>query len=466
MKFGAGNTVRLCAAGLIAVSAALSAPVARADGAFPGSESILTPAALPHHIILATNFGLVTSRDDGATWTWSCEQTLSELPSLYQMGAPPLNRIYAVGTNGLVFTDDQSCTWALARGLTPGTTLLDAFPDPSDVDRVLAIAAGAAEAGVTFEILESTNAGATFEATRYTAAAGDQLTGVEIAPSSSSIVYLTMTVGRAFVPALVRSDDGGVTWVVRDLGAALGAGTNQIRLIAIDPEDPDTVYLRVGSSTGERLAITHDGGLTVSTPVTFDGGVLTAFARLPSGALVVAGALKFQPVAYRSRDRGATFEPLAPPAGFRAFGTRADLLYGVTEYGPTDMMPGRWAIGVSHDEGTTWTPLFTYDQVRAIEPCIKSQCQVDCLTRAGLGQWPATFCAADPGSAGQGGGGGGGQGGATGGAGGEGGGQSSGDGGGCRCAVLNGSGAPIGTLLLAAIGLRLLARRRSRRLKS
>ncbi|MES1210484.1 MAG: hypothetical protein ABUS79_31475, partial [Pseudomonadota bacterium] len=39
-----------------------SAP-ARADGAFPNSQNIMTPAALPHEIVLGTNFGLVISTD-------------------------------------------------------------------------------------------------------------------------------------------------------------------------------------------------------------------------------------------------------------------------------------------------------------------------------------------------------------------------------------------------------------------
>ena len=70
---------------------------ARADGAFPNSLSILTPAQLPNETLLATNFGLVMSFDHDQTWIWSCEQQpLNSFATLYQMGPPPLNRIYAV----------------------------------------------------------------------------------------------------------------------------------------------------------------------------------------------------------------------------------------------------------------------------------------------------------------------------------------------------------------------------------
>ena len=40
---------------------------ARANGAFPDAENILTPADRPQEIVLVTNFGLVTSTDGGTT---------------------------------------------------------------------------------------------------------------------------------------------------------------------------------------------------------------------------------------------------------------------------------------------------------------------------------------------------------------------------------------------------------------
>src|SRR6516162_7293685 len=67
---------------------------ARADGAFPDSDSIVVPASLPGEIVLGTNFGVLLSVDDGDTWTWTCEQAGNTFGSHYQMGAPPLNRLF------------------------------------------------------------------------------------------------------------------------------------------------------------------------------------------------------------------------------------------------------------------------------------------------------------------------------------------------------------------------------------
>ena len=80
-------------AAVVAVAMTLPAVGAHANGAFPDSLNILTPATLPHETLLATNFGLVMSFDGEQTWTWSCEQTLNSFATLYQMGASPRNRI-------------------------------------------------------------------------------------------------------------------------------------------------------------------------------------------------------------------------------------------------------------------------------------------------------------------------------------------------------------------------------------
>lgn len=363
---------------------------ARADGAFPDSQSILTPAALPHEIALATNFGLVLSTDDGGTWTWTCEQTLNAYGGLYQMGAPPRNRLYAVAPAGLVFSDDSACTWSLASGAVSGMNVLDAFPDPSNPDRVFVVAAETADGGITYALFESIDGGATVSTLRYTADAGDHITGVEIARSDPTVVYVTLTSGTTFTPKLGRSTDGGKTWQLHDLGAALGAGITSIRLMAVDPQDATRAFLRVGGAAGELIAVTSDGGATVQMPLSFPGGIVSAFARLDDGRVIVGGVMGVDPVAFASSDHGATFTPLPAPPHLRALGARGALLYAVAD----DVADG-YAIATSTDEGMTWKPLMRYDQIQAIQACAKAQCQTDCLARADLDQWPTSFCSAD-----------------------------------------------------------------------
>src|SRR5215831_1213059 len=92
-------------------TAALAPARASANGAFPDSLSILLPPDRPHEIILATNFGLLVSEDDGAKWNWVCEQAVASQARLYQMGPPPTDRLLAVSPLALVTSSNGACSW-------------------------------------------------------------------------------------------------------------------------------------------------------------------------------------------------------------------------------------------------------------------------------------------------------------------------------------------------------------------
>src|SRR6185503_6760505 len=157
-------------------------------------------------------------------------------------------------------------------------------------------------------------------------------------------------------------------------------------------------------------------------------GNFTSYVRLPSGTILIGAMVEFatRPGLFRSRDRGATFEEVARPPSIRALSQRNGVVYAAT-----DNFGDGYALGTSADEGTTWTALMTYADVKAINPCLKTACQASCQTQVDLSLWPDTVCTADPPATGTGGGGGAGGTGGGGGAGGTmtGGGGASGKGG-------------------------------------
>src|SRR5438552_1869622 len=81
----------------------------------------------------------------------------------------------------------------------------------------------------------------------------DNVTGVEIARSAPSTIYVTMTSGPTFMRKVARTTNGGAHWDVSDLTAVLGTGS--IRLVAVDPQNPMRIYLRLGGGSGDRLAV-------------------------------------------------------------------------------------------------------------------------------------------------------------------------------------------------------------------
>jgi hypothetical protein len=368
---------------LAAVASVLGARRACADGAFPQSMSVLVPAARPHEIVLATNFGIITSADDGVTWTWSCEQDQRGSRDLYQYGAAAKLRLFARDAIGLAFTDDGGCSWGVAGGGgLAASVVTDAFPDPVDPMRVLAVVAP-----VPYRLLESGDAGSTFGVLRYTAATGVSISSVEIARSDPRTAYLvTLSSGSTFVTRLVRSTDGGTSWKEQDVTGAVGPGS--ARIIAIDPDEPMRVFLRLNADSGDKLVITEDGGATFRAPLELTGGSLNGFALLASGTILATGMVGVDPVLYRSRDRGLTFETVAHPPKLWGLAQRGGTLYGAAQTGE------RFAAGTSTDEGTTWQALMSYDQVAAIDSCVKSACQDVCQTQVDLGLWDQAVCSA------------------------------------------------------------------------
>jgi hypothetical protein len=381
------------------------ARLAHADGAFPDSDSIVVPDALPEEIFLGTNFGLVLSVDGGVTWTWTCEQPGNAFGNHYQMGASPTNRLYAQARGStsatLAYSDDTGCSWQVADGAVAGATVLDAFADPTDAGRVLALVSRSGDAGASYEAWESSDGGATFATRRY--ATPDALTGVETARSDPATVYLTLIgVGDGGpIPELARSTDGGATWTLHDLSPGLGAHILNLRLIAVDPDDAGTVFLRVSGGSGEQVAVTRDGGATVAPVLTFTAGTVAAFARVPAtGDLIVGGVSGLNSVAFQSTDDGATFQPLPTPPHLRALAARGSRLYGVA-----DNYTDGYAIGTSDDEGMTWQPLVSFGGdpgdptvavIGSVTACVAALCQSDCLTRANMGQWAPDVCGVTP----------------------------------------------------------------------
>jgi hypothetical protein len=227
---------------------------------------------LPDDIFLATNFGLETSLDDGQTWTYACEQTQNNFATLYQVGPPPTNRIFATSLARFIYTDDQSCNWSVGGGAASGATVSDLFPDPTNSKRVLAVVAIAVDAGISYQIVQSSDGGATFAAQPlYTAASGDDISGVEISRSSPTTIYLTLTSGTTHAPKIAQSTNNGASWQLHDLTTHLPPGTNFVRLIAVDPTSPQKVFMRIRSpsdgGTMEGVAVTTDGGTTAGTPL-------------------------------------------------------------------------------------------------------------------------------------------------------------------------------------------------------
>ena len=382
---------------LVALPIALGATQARANGALPASYGILLPADKPQEVVLATNFGMIISEDAGKSWLWTCERPETSFGYLYGVGPQPRDRIYALSPDtGLAASDDGSCTWQRSGGALSSLVASDFFVDSTNADRVVAIAAPIDS--VTGDIgppavFQSMDGGTTFaETPLYAAPAGANIVSLEIARSNPMVIYLAMYTTPDRHPRLVRSSDGGQTWVERDVEASLGA--NEFRILTVDPDDENVLYLRVIALGMESVAVTRDAGMTLATPVTITKGTLSAFARLASGTVLVAGLLSqdaggMTGTAYRSTDGGSTFVPwaLTPQPHILGLAERGGILY-VAGKNYSD----GWALATSHDEGVTIAPLSTYADVHGIKPCAMAMCGDQCKLVSSQAVWTNDVC--------------------------------------------------------------------------
>jgi photosystem II stability/assembly factor-like uncharacterized protein len=403
---------------------------ARANGAFPDEFSVQFPPDAPHRILIGANFGLLVSEDDGATWRYSCEPWIvagsnaavnpEASVSFYQVTAD--GKLLAAAVN-ITRSSDQACTWPIATGLQ-GQIISDIFASPSDATLVLAIV----DVSSGSYLVASHDGAQSFDATRLRNENGELLTGIEIARSDPATMYATSLATSGDGATLLRSMDGGANWTPHTIPAAQGT---QPRILAVDPLDKDTVYVRLLAALKDAIAITTDGGQNFQTLLEIDGR-FTSFLRSTDGTLY-AGTSGGQ---LHVRPPGAASFTARPAPHLRCLGQR----YGEPKriYACGDSVNDGYSLYWSEDGGLTFTPVMKFTDIQGPLSC--SQVATNCAAHwerikavLGIGAVP---------DAGQGGGGGGGGGGTS--------------PGGSSCATVGAGAATL--LLLLAFSLR----RRSR----
>jgi hypothetical protein len=338
---------------------------ARANGAFPDEMSVQFPATAPHRILLGTNFGLVISEDDGATWRYACEPYVTTGSSanlsaanvsFYQVTA---DGAFLADSINLTRSDDVGCTWPTSGGSVSAAVISDIFADPTDPTFVLAIVANVNGTS----IVGSHDGGKTFGSPSYSTP--DLLTGIESSRSTPGVVYATAihsTGSTTSTAVLLRSSDYGINWPTQTT-IAVPNGT-QPRILAVDPADANTVYLRLLSGANDSIGITTDGQ-NVQTVLT-DPGRFTAFLRAGDGTLY-AGQLEGN--LYVRPPGASAFVKQAGPR-VRCLGQRP----GTTRiYACGDMFLDNFSLGSSDDGAKTFQPVMKFSQILGPLTCASVQ---------------------------------------------------------------------------------------------
>ena len=351
------DAARIATALAVAVCGlALSLP-SSANGRFPSARFLtFAPGAGPARIGLQTTFGYVFSTDAGKTWQLRCEEAIGfESTSTWD---PPLvmteTRAIAGLPLGLSVGGTNYCGFDVAASV-PDQPVVDLTSDPSG-QRV------AAALGPLFEpngVMLSDDGGVSWRP-------GWKLQDfliltIDIAPSRPQRLYASGLLANK--GALFRSDDGGATFV--PAGADFGEGV-YIYISAVDPQNPDVVYLRVDLPAGTALQRSDDGGATFRE-LRRTHNRMTGFAISADGRSLWVGSPGDLPDdgIFQSTDGGATWTTRSGGHTMLCLRHHDGILYMCT---PPEMTSGI-ALTCSGDDGATFAPMLTWAELSGPESC-------------------------------------------------------------------------------------------------
>ncbi|WP_437322426.1 WD40/YVTN/BNR-like repeat-containing protein [Sorangium sp. So ce394] len=450
------------ALGLAAAAAGLAlsaAAPALANGRYPTAGQILVDPADPEHIVVRATYGVLTTRDGGERWSWICEAAVG-----YSGFEDPMMVVTADGSmlaglfDGLSATHDGGCDWQIAGGALARRNIVDLSIDRADPASVLLLGSSVmASDAILTQVWASKDDGRT-----WTQAGEDfpsTFLGVTLdsAPSDPRRIYVSgRRNGPTFQGIVRRSDDRGATWEELDVPGS--DDRNLPYLGAVDPEDPDVVYVRRDGDGADALLVSRDGGATWRE--VFQAVSLLGLALSPDGTRIAAGS-----------DMDGLWVAPTDTLEFTQVGQLGVRCLTWTArglYACADELVDGFSAGVSTDGGATFSPLMTLD--RLCGP--PAACGAEGSTgRTCPDLWPATAsfvgaarsCEAGAASGGAAGAGGSAASAGGGEAGAGAGGSRASAGGGCSCETSGGGRAGVLAGCLVAVGGALLrARRRGR----
>ena len=244
---------------------ALAAPAA-ANGRYPAAGLIAVDPSDPAHFLVRATYGVLTTRDRGAEWRWICEGAVG-----FGGYEDPMIAFLSDGTliagvfKGLSASTSGGCDWEFAGGDLTSRYVTDLSAERGDPSRaVLVISNGVGSGQFLTQLWETAdNAGSWTQAGADLPDALLALT-VDVAPSDPSLVYVSGRYGGPeYAGVIERSPDRGQTWERLDIP---GTDSQHLAFIgAIDPADPDLLYVRIDGDPSDALLVSTTGGETWTT---------------------------------------------------------------------------------------------------------------------------------------------------------------------------------------------------------
>jgi photosystem II stability/assembly factor-like uncharacterized protein len=379
---------QLVLAGLLLFATATQA---LANGRPAATSTINFRQGMEQHIAAGMTFGLVVSKDGGATWHWICEDAVQYGgmydPDYTYTSSGALFATTFVGAlvnrDGCAFdasTFGMKFVSSMSQGPTGHIFLGTVHPaDPAAMDPG------------DSKIYKSTDNGMTFPTSAMPAAVGIWWNSVEAAPTNANKIYASgyrlITMGRVF--ELYRSDNGGTSYTPLTTNGITTSANSTIDIVGISPLNPDHVYVRVTyqnpNAIGDGIYRSTNGGMSW-TRIRNDQDEL-AFLVRANGDLVVGGRQSGLHVS-RSPSNGAAWEDLAnaPHVNCLVENAAGEVWACTQNFGS----PGVMSDGAGIMKSTTlatWTPVLKYQDIAGPLDCAAGTLQHDKCVAASPSPW-------------------------------------------------------------------------------
>ncbi len=342
--------LRRCALAFLAVSGA--GRHAAAHGGLPAASSVAPGPGTDRHLAVTTNFGVVLSRDRGATWHWVCEQALGVSEGGLNLAWTSAGTLVGASPDGLVISRDGGCSWRL-HPLFKGKSVSEVLPARDG--RVLFVATESFDSANGVWV--SADSGESFEPVALAARDRASFSSVRAAPPDPQRLYVGAWSEEPLRAWLYRSDDGGSSW--RQMPQKTPEVWSRFRVLGASPADPDTVFAFTGAVQNAAVVRSSDGGETFEPVLSVDEVRGLSFS--PDGrTLWIAD---FDRV-YRSVDTGRSFDKLPVPRRNGCVAGGAGEIYACGW--PWE---DTWAVGASRDGGETWRPLLNFADIKGPLDC-------------------------------------------------------------------------------------------------
>jgi MYXO-CTERM domain-containing protein len=424
-------------------------PDASANGRSPGTSTIHFRHGAEQEVVAGMSFGLLLTRDNGASWYWMCEEAIGYGGTYdpdYEFTSS--GALFATTFTGLKVARD-ACTFQAPNGMKFVSAIAQA---PDGTLYYGAADAPSATSPGDAKIYRSIDDGMTWTpGSAMPGMPGDWWQSLEIAPSSQSRLYLagyrftTSPTGNVKTFLLFRSDNAGDTWQALPTTDFMTMPNSTIEIAGISYTNPDLVYARVkleDNSISDAIYRSTDAGMTWTRILGKAGSI--AFVVRRSGELVAATQALG---AARSTNNGDTWIDLASPPHINCLAENsAREVWACTQnYGGMGAQSDGYGIMKSTDLAT-WSGVLKYQEIKAPIACADGTVQKDrCDTQLWCGLCAQLGCvsgrpecapAGDP--------------------------PTTGGGGDKGCCRTSAAPAPGAMLLVIAVGVLLLRRRRRR----